>query len=171
MYSKLINAYLKKTNQEVCAENTEKYMKLYTKEQFEAKLREFYNLPKTITAASILKAREKDRELSEHEEQVKVVKWCRENKIKVFSVPNGFISGSKDVTYMSYMKAEGLLPGSPDLVVLPGNGVVLFVEMKKEKGGILSDKQKDFRDFCKDNGYHYCCAKGANDAIELIKNY
>ena len=168
-YVKLINAYCKKTGQEICSDTVNKYLAKYTKEEFENKLREFYDLPKTITPASILKAKDKVHELSEHEHQCKVVKWCRDNKITVFSVPNGFISGSSSPTYMSYMRAEGLLPGACDLVVLPGNGVTVFMEMKKEKGGVLSDAQKKFRDFLLGNGYCYCLAKGANEAIEFIK--
>lgn len=167
MYTKLINAYLKKTDQEICYENTKKYMIKYTKEEFEDKLREFYDLPKNITPQAVLKAKEKNHELSEHEEQCKVVKWCRENDIKVFAIPNGFISGG-DAKYISYMKAEGLTPGSPDLVVLPGNGLVIFVEMKKEKGGRLSEAQKNFQQFFDNNNYLYICAKGHQNAIDSI---
>ena len=167
-FGKLINAYLKKTGQEICLGNTQKYMLKYTKEEFESKLREFYDLPKTITVASILKAKDKVHELSEHEEQVKFVRWLRDNKITVFSVPNGFISGG-DAKYINYMKAEGMLSGAPDLVVLVGNGLTVFVEMKKEKGGVLSDAQKKMQEYLLNNGYCYCLAKGADMAIQFIK--
>lgn len=167
MYTKLINSYLKKTDQEICYENTKKYMTKYTREEFEDKLREFYDLPRNITPQAVLKAKEKNHELSEHEEQCKVVKWCRENDIKVFAIPNGFISGG-DAKYINYMKAEGLTPGSPDLVVLPGDGLVIFVEMKKEKGGRLSEAQKNFQQFFDNNSYLYICAKGHQNAIASI---
>lgn len=167
-YVKLINAYCKKTGQEICSDTVNKYLAKFTKEEFESKLREFYDLPKTITPASILKAKDKIHELSEHEEQCKVVKFCRDNKITIFSVPNGFISGG-DAKYINYMKAEGMTTGAPDLIILPGNGLSIFMEMKKEKGGVLSDAQKKFRDFLLGNGYCYCLAKGADMAIEFIK--
>ena len=167
-YVKLINAYCKKTGQEICSDTVNKYLSKFTKEEFEENLRKFYDLPKTITPASILKAKDKVHELSEHEEQVKVVKWCRQNKITIFAIPNGFISGG-DAKYINYLKSEGYTPGISDLVVLPGNGVTVFMEMKKEKGGVLSDAQKKFRDFLLGNGYCYCLAKGADMAIEFIK--
>jgi hypothetical protein len=167
-YIKLINAFIKKNDGDICTENVKKYLMQYTKEEFEDKLREFYDLPKTITPASILKAKDKIHELSEHEEQVRFVRWLRDNKVTVFSVPNGFISGG-DAKYINYMKAEGMTVGAPDLVVLVGGGVTVFVEIKKEKGGVLSDAQKKFRDFLLGNGYCYCLARGANEAIEFIK--
>ena len=167
-YVKLINAYCKKTGQEICSDTVNKYLAQFTKEEFEDKLREFYDLPKTITPASILKAKDKVHELSEHEHQCKVVKFCRDNKITVFSVPNGFISGG-DAKYINYMKAEGMQNGSPDLVILPGNGLTIFIEMKKEKGGVLSDAQKKMQEYLLNNGYCYCLAKGADMAIQFIK--
>ena len=167
-YVKLINAYIKKNDGEICSDNVKKYLMQYTKEEFEDKLREFYDLPKIITPQAILKAKPKEHELSEHEHQCKVVKFCRDNKITVFSVPNGFISGG-DAKYINYMKAEGMTNGSPDLIVLPGNGLTVFIEMKKEKGGVLSDAQKKFRNYLLANGYIYHLAKGAESAINFIK--
>lgn len=169
-YIKLINAYLKKNNIEICSDNTYSYIKKYTRQEFENKLREFYDLPKNITPQNILKAKVKNHELSEHEEQCLIVKWCRENNIKVFAIPNGFISGG-DYKYINYMKAEGLTPGVPDLIVLIGNGIVLFLEVKKEKNGKLSKEQEKFKKFCEDNNYNYYCCKGAEDGINFIKKY
>ena len=65
----------------------------------------------------------------------------QKNNIKYFAVPNGFIT-NLGIKYINYMRAEGLVNGSPDLVILLGKGNVLFLEMKRIKGGVLSEHQK-----------------------------
>lgn len=75
---------------------------------------------------------------SEHFEQREFVKWFRQTfpDVLIFAIPNG---GARSPTTAARLKAEGVVPGIPDLFV-PAWG--LWVEMKRQKGGALSPAQK-----------------------------
>jgi hypothetical protein len=47
----------------------------------------------------------------------------------------------------------------------------LFIEMKREKGGVVSQAQKDWREALESRGYKVVVAKGAKEAIAAIKEY
>lgn len=73
--------------------------------------------------------------------QAQCVKWVR-NDLKLpygtfFSVPN---EGIRSPKFASRLKAQGLIGGVPDLVLLT-KGRAVFFELKAEKGR-LSEKQK-----------------------------
>lgn len=92
-----------------------------------------------------------------------------------FSVPNSLFFPARTeaeraliARVVSQMKNDGIItPGAPDLVIA-GNGVVCFVELKTagsrdllgktKRPGQLSDLQKEFRDRCADAGapYYVC---------------
>lgn len=63
--------------------------------------------------------------------QIECVKWFRLNypKVLIMSIPNG---GHRNIVTARIMKAEGVLPGVPDLFIpFPTNGYAgLFVELK-----------------------------------------
>lgn len=171
-YVKLINAYCKKTGQEICSDTVNKYLAQFTKEEFESKLREFYDLPKTITPASILKAKDKNDNtvLTEYEEQKAFIKYLRDNKIKCASSGNGYALDTKNnVNYMAKLKATGLSVGFPDVQVFIGQGQTIFVEMKRKKGSVVSEKQKEWIDWLNNNGYIALISYGADEAIKFVK--
>ena len=167
--TKKINAYLKKNN--IGFDKTMEYLKEYDSEEFDEFIREQYDIKGEVTPVKIMKAKKKTeaKELSEHEEQVIVVKYCRENKLAHFAVPNGFIT-DRGAAYIQYLKSEGLKSGAPDLVVFLGKGKVLFIEMKRKGKHTQSEAQKSWQDYLENNGYKYCLAIGAEEAIKFIES-
>ena len=172
-YNKLINAYLKKNEQPL--DKSEEYMSKYTKDEFCDLLLQFYDIKGSITPEKILSAKKRqadgsDDNLSEYEEQKTFVKWLRDNKIKCASSGNGFALDTKNnMMYMAKLKASGLSVGFPDLEVFLGNGKSLYIEMKRKKGGVVSEAQKKWIDWLNDNGYSAKVCKGADEAIEYVK--
>lgn len=170
-YCKKIDAYLKLTNQPLSKES--EYFEKYTEEEFDELLRKHYNIKeKNITYKGILKAKLKnaEKELSEHEIQVELVKYLSKLKIKFFAVPNGFVRGGDKLEaakYINYMKAEGFRNGAPDLVLLPGNGDVVFLELKTEKGK-PSEYQLEWQEFFNLNHYVYKIVYGLNEAKQFV---
>ena len=113
---------------------------------------------------------------SENYEQIKFMQWCKRNQenyseLKViFAIPNG---GKRHIATASRLKLEGVKSGVPDLFlpVARHNKHGLFIEMKKEKGGVLSKNQKKWRDLLKHEGYAWVRANGYKDAILWVKKY
>ena len=83
---------------------------------------------------------------SEHQEQVELVQWLRLMEIRHFAIPNG---GHRHLSVAKQLAAEGVMPGVSDLVILPEAGAetvlpIVFLEMKRKKGGNISKHQLDF---------------------------
>ena len=87
------------------------------------------------------------RHQEEHEEQRMLMQWwALYSKSKglseclLFAIPNG---GFRHISVAMKLKQEGVRAGVPDLfLALPsGNYHGLFIEMKKAKGGRVSDSQ------------------------------
>lgn len=110
--------------------------------------------------------------LSEHEEQVKVIAYCRNNQLlkNVFAIPNG---GKRSMVAAMRAQAEGLSSGVPDLFIPFANGKYhgLFIEMKKRKGGVVSPTQKEWLAKLNESGYLAVVCKGADEAIGEINRY
>jgi len=67
-------------------------------------------------------------------------------------------------------KAMGLRPGLPDLFIILKNKP-FFIEMKRKKGGVTSDSQKDWIDaLLKANIPAYIC-NGFEEAKKIIDLY
>lgn len=110
----------------------------------------------------------------ETEEQQVLVKYLKLKKIFYFSVPNGSVlKGNKlqRARQMNKLKAEGLVVGTSDIVVMLPNQI-LFIELKRTKGSTTSKEQLSFLE--KINKYPYAdgkVCKGAKEAIEFIDSY
>lgn len=104
---------------------------------------------------------------SEHEEQVALVNWFRDNFKEpdyiIFAVPNGGFRGTKEA---GRLKAEGVLSGVSDIIILTHNKVI-FLEMKNAKGK-LSKAQKDFNENVEYLGFISLVAYSASEASEKI---
>lgn len=96
----------------------------------------------------------------EHEEQKNFVKWFRLQypKVLIFAVPN---AGARDHNAASWMRAEGLVAGVPDLVCPEWK---LVIEMKRIKGSTISEEQYWMEGYFKRIGWHHYFAYGAEDA-------
>ncbi len=105
---------------------------------------------------------------SEHLQQVRLVSWFRRSYpgIRVFAIPNG---GARSGVQGASLKAEGVSPGVPDLFVPEW---LLWVELKREKGGVVSPVQKDWIAYLESIGHRVIVGRGFEDAkrqIETIK--
>jgi len=88
------------------------------------------------------------------------------------SVPNGsHLAGDKmaRVRQMASMKADGLMPGFPDLVVI-GKGRVGFMEVKTDVGK-LSPAQNMARKILEDKGQRWACVRSQDEAVDALKQW
>lgn len=102
-------------------------------------------------------------------EQAAFVQWLRRKGISFFSVPNGFIAGGRNKWgVLAKMKREGMTNGAPDLVIIPRSprlGSHVVVEMKRVRGGKLSDAQVEIIKQMRDCGWVVIVAAGCGNAI------
>lgn len=63
------------------------------------------------------------------------------------------------------LKAEGVVPGIPDLFV---PAWLLWVEMKRETGGVVSPIQRDWIAYLEGIGHQVIIGKGFDDAKRQI---
>jgi len=99
------------------------------------------------------------------------IKWFRHqypNKV-LYSVPNG---GKRDEVTASILKAEGVLPGVPDLFLMEASGEYhgLYIEMKFGKNGLTSE-QISFFAKAQQRGYKCVVCKSPEEFINEIQNY
>lgn len=113
----------------------------------------------------------------EHTEQVNLIKWWSLvhkqfgiSEHLLFAIPNG---GQRNIIVASKLKAEGVRPGVPDLfLAVPKKDYHgLFIEMKKPKGGRVSDSQKEMIDDLNQLNYLSVVCKGRNEAKAAIEQY
>lgn len=117
---------------------------------------------------------------TEHDEQVAVIDWIFLQSAKhpeldlTFAVPNGAMLGGGRIGAIraNTLKAEGLRPGAPDLVIPSARGGYfgVFLEMKT-KTGKLSENQEQFIVNAEKQGYMCFVAYGADEAIEMLEGY
>ena len=95
---------------------------------------------------------------------------------RLFAVPNGaHLAGTvgQRCAKMNRAKAEGLRVGVPDLLLLtPRHGFHgLAIEMKRIKGSKVDAEQIEWLEWLNSQGYMAVLCKGADAAMETIKNY
>lgn len=96
----------------------------------------------------------------ERREQVLFVQWFKRNHdgVLIMSIPNG---GSRHPREMVWLKAEGLLPGAPDLFI-PAWG--LWLEFKSASGR-LSSNQVSVGEQLRACGYRVEVVRSVDQAI------
>ena len=106
---------------------------------------------------------------SETAEQEAVIEYCDLMSIPIVHIPN---EGKRSVAYAAQLKRLGLRSGFPDLFLPLARGGYfgLFIEMKYDKGKLSKD-QKKWLLRLKKAGYRAVVCRGADAAIEEIKNY
>ena len=113
--------------------------------------------------------------MSEHDEQVKVVRWCRSagkilfKDLFVYSIPNAAKRGYQSAAWLI---AEGLTAGVPDLCIATprGNYGALYIEMKYGKN-TLTDDQKRVIPLVSKSGNKCVVCYSAKEAIAEIEKY
>jgi len=103
---------------------------------------------------------------SEHLQQVRLVAWFRRTYpgVRVFAIPNG---GARSGPQGAALKAEGVSPGVPDLCIPAWN---LWVEMKKESGGVVSPVQRDWIAYLEGIGHKVIVGHGFENAKRQIED-
>lgn len=97
---------------------------------------------------------------------------------RLFHVPNG---GLRSKVSAAKLKAEGVRAGVPDYI-LPCRGygkdrgqfhsfIGLAVELKRRKGGAVSDAQKDWVEFLSNAGWKVAVCSGHESAWAVICEY
>lgn len=114
---------------------------------------------------------------SEHQLQAAVVQWWARVHYQryalpveaLFAIPNG---GVRDAITGSRLKAEGVRPGIPDLMlaVRLGYKAGLFIEMKAGKN-VLSEAQTRVSLHLICQGYVFEAAWSSEEAIKIIEDY
>jgi len=85
----------------------------------------------------------------ELKEQAKVVRWCREKGLKICATAQSTFTTSWKT--INNNKMSGVVRGLPDLIIIippelrnDNHGQLIFIEMKKVKGGVVSKEQKQW---------------------------
>ena len=102
---------------------------------------------------------------SEHEEQRAFISWWRKSGLPlIHAIPNG---GGRSRVEAARLKAEGVVKGVPDLFC---PALCLWIEMKRQRGGVVSKEQKEIAKHLSECGYTVIFPKGAADAAEQVQN-
>jgi len=94
---------------------------------------------------------------------------------RVIHIPNGvkYAGTVTDrVRQAAVMRADGMVPGTPDLLVCnpkaPSGLSFGWIEVKRE-GSALSEAQIGFRDSCARDGFNWCAVCTLDEAIAALK--
>lgn len=111
---------------------------------------------------------------TEAQEQTALFQWAvyrRELELKsMFAIPNG---GSRNQIEARHLKEQGVKAGVPDIFLpcMRGGYGGLFIEMKRQKGGRLSEAQKEMIDNLRCCGYRVEVCEGWEKARDVITEY
>ena len=88
----------------------------------------------------------------------------------LFSIPNG---AYKSRSAQRVFKATGLRSGVPDLMLPVARGLYhgAFIEMKRTKGGVVSETQKTWIEALRGEGYYVAVCAGWEPAWAVIIDY
>jgi len=100
----------------------------------------------------------------EHDEQKAFIEWFRlaHPGVVIFAIPNG---GSRHPAEAARLKQSGVLSGVPDLFIPAWK---MWIEMKRKRGGRLSQSQADMMVYLRNFGYTCLVAEGCDDAVHLV---
>lgn len=110
----------------------------------------------------------------EHSEQVSLFRWWslqyRDHPALLFAIPNG---GARNAVTGARMKAEGVMAGVPDILLAASRQGFhgLWIELKRQKGGKVSEAQEGVIARLRRAGYRVEVCKGWTAAREAIENY
>lgn len=110
----------------------------------------------------------------EHRIQCECVRWFRLQyprlRGRLFAVPNG---GRRDHTTAARLKAEGVVPGVADLILLKSNRDygALLIEMKTAQGRQSSSQKEWQKTLCADGEYQYVVCRSVDDFRGAVTEY
>jgi len=117
------------------------------------------DLEEATTRIFVKTIKEKKAIPSEFTEQCNFVKWFKSEypHIVIMSIRNG---GHRNPRERTEQLMEGLHPGAADLYIPVWK---MWIEFKRIKGGVLSEKQEEFRDYVLGIGDKWMLAIGCED--------
>lgn len=106
----------------------------------------------------------------EDREQMLFVTWLNKKGIRVAASANG---GYRNFLEALKFKRMGVSAGFPDLFIplISGEYHGLFIEMKRSKGGVISENQKEWLAYLKSQNYYADVAYGFDDAVKITEQY
>lgn len=112
----------------------------------------------------------------ETEEQTALFQWAELQSVAqpelelMYHCPNG---GSRNKIEAARLKAQGVRAGVPDICLpVPRGGYHgLYIELKRTKGGRISDQQKNWMNALAAQGYAVALCRGFYDAQQTIIQY
>src|SRR5689334_24968151 len=115
---------------------------------------------------------------TEDYEQIKLATWLTKNNILFYAIPNG---GHRHMLEAMKFKRMGVQSGVPDLCIpIPSTTLAggvnksfhaLYIELKRVSGGTISDNQLYWKEMLSKYGYLSVICKGADAAIQVVKDY
>ncbi len=129
-----------------------------------------YEEMKTKYCVKNIRSKPKDEE---HKIQCSMVNWFRlkypSMRHNLFAVPNG---GRRDAVTGAKMKAEGVLAGVADLILLKSNRFygALLIETKTKKG-VQSQSQKEWQSKITEDGYKYVVVRSLDEFMRVVTDY
>ena len=104
---------------------------------------------------------------SEHVEQREFVMWFRQTHrlVRIFAIPNGGLRGKSEALKL---KVEGVTAGVPDLAI---PAWLLWIEMKRTKGGKVDPDQADWHIYLREIGHTVLICRGCEDAIKQVNEF
>jgi hypothetical protein len=94
------------------------------------------------------------------------VQWFKRTypRIRILAIPNG---GQRHIAVAAKMKATGQSAGVPDLFIPEWS---LWIEMKRQTGGVVSPAQKDWIAYLESIGHRCIIGRGFEDAkAQIVK--
>ena len=133
------------------------------------------------TSAHIARAQTRSRKArqavpNEHAEQCCLMQWVRAQSgvypaLKLmYAIPNGSL---RHPAIAAKLKAEGVQPGVPDLCLPVARGGYhgLYIELKRRKGGVVSEHQRHWLEYLRKQGYRAEVCEGWERARNVLMDY
>lgn len=126
--------------------------------------------PEKITPQFPKFKKPKKRNYEEYREQCIFVSYLEKQNILHYAVPNG---GLKSMEEGSKLKRMGVKSGVPDICVpiLRSTYGGLYIELKRKKGGVISDNQKKWLKLLQNSGQYVAICNGSDEAIKVVTDY
>lgn len=116
-----------------------------------------------MTARAMNKKSRSEAVPSEDREQAWLVSdWRQSRPERIFHIPNGGKRGKQEA---HRMKLAGVSPGVPDLQVPE---LALWIEMKRQKRGRMSDEQEGWKEYLEGINHTVLVCKGYADAVRQL---
>lgn len=112
---------------------------------------------------------------TEEQDQIALIEWFdqwapKPLRERLAAVPNG---GYRMAKTAGRLKAQGVRPGFPDLLLLTPRGgyAGLIIELKRVRGGVVSPQQADWHTWLRAQGFFVQVCAGFEAAKDALQQY